>query len=60
MDVFNVQEEEEEEEEGEEQEEKERVNKDLLTEKLLIFLNGYLNVYKEEEEERERELTMTC
>lgn len=39
MDVFNVQEEEEEEEEGEEQEEKERVNKDLLTEKLLMFLN---------------------
>lgn len=27
------------EEEGEEQEEKERVNKDLLTEKLLMFLN---------------------
>lgn len=39
MDVFNVQEEEEEEEEGEEQEEKERVIKDLLTEKLLMFLN---------------------
>lgn len=37
MDVFNVQEEEEE-EEGEEQEEKERVNKDLLTEKLSMFL----------------------
>lgn len=27
------------EEEGEKQEEKERVNKDLLTEKLLMFLN---------------------
>lgn len=39
MGVFNVKEEEEE-EEGEEQEEKERVNKDLLTEKLSMFLNG--------------------
>lgn len=35
MGVFNVKEEE---EEGEEQEEKERVNKDLLTEKLSMFL----------------------